>query len=775
MIVGNGDLSVSVYETHDAIAFRLGKNDVWDRRLPGVGEPPPVTRREYIDGILKEGWKAGAFFYSKDGGPVATKGTKDEARMRAVTKGVSPYLDYSSAPCPKPTGELELHWPTDLGSPTSFVQQVSVEDNVLTVEMRWRGGVSLSVEAVIPPDENVLSVDWRLDGWTEWTRVGVATPVWAHLVRHQDVAQHEWARRDIARNGALGPGKLWLDHPVPALPKPTATTNGIAAIEQAFYPDEIYPDGFRCRLTLLDDKAASVNLPQTEDPAYARLEWRPKVRTAGRVAVAVTTSGDRTLDAPSAKPHADYAAATRTAARTWWAKSSFSVPGDRFLEDAWYATLHARHAIVRPGKVPPGLFFPSTVQDHSWWHGDYHANYNFANIYLGDFTANRLDDAEGWFDTVDWFAPIGRLIARKYFGCRGVYVPLMAFPVRPKDDYNGYVACGRMTYMTGWAMSHYWEYYLYTRDADWLRTRGYPFIRDVALFYLDFLIKAPSEDLPPEAEGGLYHVFPSTDGESGLTGDAKDCMDRPCSVRMCRHALYAAIEASKVLGVDAELRAEWQDRLDHLAGDAQGLAGYERFCKIAAQPEFGGAKPYVEPPAEGPARKPDSREDWYLGHLVHPYMTWLRNNGFVPSRDFVKYRHLLEKWTHANGLAWGMSLADLGRTGVWTEALGVMMPVQETILQSWDGAIRLFPYWPKACDVSFRDWRAQGAFLVSASLCGGKVKDVSVVSEKGADLLLHGEWTVFDADGKACPTDRDAFGRLRCHTRAGGRYRLEER
>lgn len=91
-----------------------------------------------------------------------------------------------------------------------------------------------------------------------------------------------------------------------------------------------------------------------------------------------------------------------------------------------------------------------------------------------------------------------------------------------------------------------------------------------ALFYLDFLLKAPHEDLPPELHDGLYHAFPSIAGEDGYSGRAMDLCDRNQVMHYARFALYAAVRAAKALGVDADLQAEWQERLDKLATSVGG-------------------------------------------------------------------------------------------------------------------------------------------------------------------------------------------------------------
>lgn len=61
--------------------------------------------------------------------------------------------------------------------------------------------------------------------------------------------------------------------------------------------------------------------------------------------------------------------------------------------------------------------------------------------------------------------------------------------------------------------------------------------------------------------------------------------------------------------------------------------------------------------------------------------------------------------------------------------------VNEMLMQSCGGVIRLFPCWNKS-DAAFRNLRAQGAFLVSAGMLDGTVKNVSVTSEKGRNCRL---------------------------------------
>src|SRR5207249_267246 len=65
----------------------------------------------------------------------------------------------------------------------------------------------------------------------------------------------------------------------------------------------------------------------------------------------------------------------------------------------------------------------------------------------------------------------------------------------------------------------------------------------------------------------------------------------------------------------------------------------------------------------------------------------------------------------------------------------------EMLLQSYNGVIRIFPAVPRDWkDVSFNNLRAEGAFVVSASREGGKVREVRIRSERGGTVRLANPW-----------------------------------
>jgi hypothetical protein len=78
--------------------------------------------------------------------------------------------------------------------------------------------------------------------------------------------------------------------------------------------------------------------------------------------------------------------------------------------------------------------------------------------------------------------------------------------------------------------------------------------------------------------------------------------------------------------------------------------------------------------------------------------------------------------------------------GVWFENFGLPVVVNECLMQSYNGTIRLFPNWPLEKDAEFHNLRAIGAFLVSATLKNKKVEKIQVTSEVGGVLRMILPW-----------------------------------
>jgi hypothetical protein len=71
---------------------------------------------------------------------------------------------------------------------------------------------------------------------------------------------------------------------------------------------------------------------------------------------------------------------------------------------------------------------------------------------------------------------------------------------------------------------------------------------------------------------------------------------------------------------------------------------------------------------------------------------------------------------------------------------GVPATINEMLVQSHQGVLRVFPVWPRDRAASFGRLRTPGAFLVSADFREGQVGRVVIESERGGRCRLVNPW-----------------------------------
>jgi hypothetical protein len=760
LLLGNGDLSASVYQTADRVIWRLGKSDVWDRRWDKSDDPKPIEIEEMRRGVDQEKWNAGY------GQIITAQNPKTTSKRLKDISLDAPSYQKRAFPCPKPTGELCLKLPLDADLVNvRIAQRLVIEEGKHEITYSWPDGRNLNVESFIHPEHNVLVVQWQMKD----------CPAWFSLYRRADPTLEEYAAKLEAETGDKIYRGYYASPKNTPLPPPKARTGPGPAtpvlIEQTFPSDPIFKKGF-CYWLVPFVSQGTVEAVDMKPLREARIAIKPDAKTCeGWLVVGVPTASDpggvmaesQTLSEEIAKDPAvamqQWRDETVAAGRQFWGRASVSID-DPVIENLWYANLHIRRCCYRAGKIPPGLYLTPFVGDYSVWHGDYHWNFNFEAPFWGAYEANQIELGDAYFKAMEYALSMGRIIARKYYHCRGAFVQLSTYPIHATDDVYGTGPLARMAYMTGWAVHQYWWRYRFTMDKTWLKAQGYPAIKELALFCNDFLRK--------EADG-LYHAYPSISEEKPWTGNPKDYYDQPQVMQHFRYCLHTAIRASRVLDADPELRAEWQERLDKMApesGDYFGvkydptLTGLAGWCQEISPPQFGLGKPYKRQRtqnADGPSPVAGRFGAWWLAHPGSA-LTALRDGSWAPERDYPEYRKMAQR-AHLNGMFFDR-LSMGYQTWVLGEELAIMAPLQEMMLQSWDGILRVFPGWPRNVKASFRDLRAEGAFLVSAEWMDGEVKALQVKSEAGGTCRVYPPWDagikVTDHDGKVVPSKTEA-------------------
>jgi alpha-L-fucosidase 2 len=153
------------------------------------------------------------------------------------------------------------------------------------------------------------------------------------------------------------------------------------------------------------------------------------------------------------------------------------------------------------------------------------ANINIQMIYWQALAGNLTELNLTLFDYYESMLDQFRKNAKNIFGCRGIMIPA------PTTKEFGAVlgSSGHVLFWTGaaaWLSAHYYDYYRFTGDREFLRNRALPFMREAAHFYEDFtfpdetgqLLFAPSNS-PENAPGG-YTDRSRSDGQQEISLNA---------------------------------------------------------------------------------------------------------------------------------------------------------------------------------------------------------------------------------------------------------------
>ena len=413
---------------------------------------------------------------------------------------------------------------------------------------------------------------------------------------------------------------------------------------------------------------------------------------------------------------------------TFWSKSFIEIP-DKQIEKHWYGALYVMASCSRPGKVAPGLWGNWITDDNSNWCGDFHLNYNFQAPFYMVYSANHADLSLPLYAAVGQFLPKARQMARSR-GWKGIHFPVSIGPWGIST--SGWEDLGQRSDGAYAALNYIW-YWQYTQDDAWLKDTGYPYLREVAEFWEDYL----------KFENGRYVIY----NDSIHEGSGPD-FNPLLSLGLVRTLFKNMIPMSEELGVDANRRDKWQDICDKISDfPLQEVGGKTVFRYSEKGMAWCGGNTlgiqHIFPSgAIGLDSDPklleisrdmiDAMHRWADYNGFSSWYTACARVGYDPQVILAKLREECDKHSFPNLLLY------YGGGGI--ESCGGFLAINEMLLQSHEGVIRFFPCWPKDQDARFGDLRAVGAFLISAELKGGVVCNVKITSEKGRDCTVQNPW-----------------------------------
>ena len=455
---------------------------------------------------------------------------------------------------------------------------------------------------------------------------------------------------------------------------------------------------------------------------------------------------ERAAEAGYEKLHAEHTESWRAYRRRSGVKT-----GDRLIDGTYEKCWYLFRSCSRKGFYPMPLQGVWTADNGSLppWKGDYHYDTNTELSYQAYLKANRIDEGEVFVEYLWRMKPEFEKFAKTFFGTDGIIVP--ACSTLDGKPMGGWPQYSLSPTMTVWAAQSFDEYYLYTGDIEFLRTRAYPFFRGVG--------KAIS-GIMEEKDGRLFLPLSSS---PEIFDDTRRSYLQPNSnfdLALIRYLFGTLAGYAEILGESAEQYELILSKLDGIAVDGDGVVMLDRTQRL-------------------------NETHRHFSHLMCMYPLHLINY------DTDEHRQIYEQtisdlerlgtglWT---GFSFAMSaqiyamakhgnaayerlrqfcVGFVGENGFHLNGdfrhygytqfhyrpftleglFGFCDALHEMLLQDHTGSIELFPAIPEEWrnrTVSFEKLRSRGGLTVSAKARNSEITALSITSPEPREIVVNG-------------------------------------
>jgi alpha-L-fucosidase 2 len=677
---GNGLLGQLVWEKNGKLRFSLDRSDLWDLRPKGNLQNPELT----FNWVWNK-WKQDKY---------------EDVQMAFDV----PY-DKDAAPSKIPGGALEFDI-SGLGK-VQFVH-LDIKTGICTV--KWNNGIQLTtfVQADQP-------VGWyRFEGLNEALLPEMIPPTY-----HPEGSV------------SVGPGRgqdlRRLGYPKGNLTK----TNESVNYSQEGWGGFIY----------------NINTQWKKDISSLEGCWsisahypdKPEVPEAEKIVSRQRTTGFKKAMISQKIWWKDY-----------WAKSSVSLP-DSILERQYYLEMYKFGSAARNNTAPISLQAVWTADNGRLppWKGDFHHDLNTQLSYWPSYTGNQLDLEEGFINWLWNHKPVFEKYTRNYYQKEGLNVP--GVTTLEGEPMGGWIQYSLGPTVGAWLGQHFYLHWKYSMNREFLAEKAYPWIKETAIFFDRLAIKGTDNKrkLPlsssPEIHNNSKEAWFSETTNFDLA--------------LIRWTYIKATELALELGKTEEAE-RWENILsewpDFAVSDSIGLllvpgealkASHRHFSHLMAIHPLGlidlsKGKADQKIISNSLSHLDKIGTDWWCGYSF----SWLGNmkaraldgKGAAKALRTFSTSFCLPNSFHANGDQTGTGISKFTYRPFTLEGnFAFASGIQEMLLQSHTGIIQIFPAIPADWqNVSFRNLRARGAFLVSAEKTGGEIKKIHIISEKGGKLAL---------------------------------------
>jgi len=251
--------------------------------------------------------------------------------------------------------------------------------------------------------------------------------------------------------------------------------------------------------------------------------------------------------------------------KAFWNKyrsKSWVKTGDKLIDEVYEKSWYLFACCSRKGYYPMPLQGVWTADNDALppWKGDYHHDTNTELSYQAYLKADRLNEGVVFVDYLWRLKPTFERFAKEFFNVEGLLLPSCS--TIDGKAMGGWAQYSLSPTMTIWAAQSFDEYYLYTGDEKFLRSRAYPFFQEVGRAIKGLL----------KEENGKYYLPLSSSPE--IFDNTPEAYLKPNSnfdLALMRYLFKTLKGYCDKLGTDGREYADILNKLDDIAIDENGV------------------------------------------------------------------------------------------------------------------------------------------------------------------------------------------------------------
>jgi len=435
----------------------------------------------------------------------------------------------------------------------------------------------------------------------------------------------------------------------------------------------------------------------------------------------------------------------------FWEKSSIDIP-DKVLLKQYNLEMYKFGSAARKGAPPISLQAVWTADNGKLppWKGDFHHDLNTQLSYWPAYCGNHLDLEQGFIDWLWKNKPTFERYTRDYYETNGLNVPGVS--TLTGEPMGGWIQYSFGPTVSAWLAHHFYLHYRYTMDEQFLKEKAFPWIKAVAVHLDELSVKdrtTGKRKLPLSSSPEIFN-----NSREAWFADMTNF-----DLALIRWTFEKAAELAIELNKEVEAKTwrrildEWPEySMDKTNGFdfAPGFPydeSHRHFSHLMAFHPLGlidwsqgeGSQKIIKNTLSTLEKY---GSDWWTGYSF----SW-QGNLYARAFDGEKAANALRTFAncfclpnsfHVNGDQSGTGKSKFTYRPFTLEGnFAFAAGVQEMLLQSHSGVVRIFPAIPKSWEnVSFNRLRAQGAFLICAEKKDGWMTFVKIYSEKGGVLKV---------------------------------------